>query len=40
MHLERMADDYAIACPPYPQALSDTLRARRVIGPGTRVPPG
>ena len=32
-----MADDYAIARPPYPPVLFDRLRARGVIGPGLRV---
>lgn len=37
MHFEQMARDYAVARPPYPGVVFDTLRSAKVIGPGIRV---
>jgi SAM-dependent methyltransferase len=36
-HFEQMAEDYASARPPYPDALFEALRAEGVIGPGLDV---
>jgi SAM-dependent methyltransferase len=36
-HFEQMAEDYASARPPYPEALFEVLRAEGVIGPGLDV---
>lgn len=37
MHFERMADEYALARPPYPRELYGTLVRLGVVGEGTRV---
>ncbi|GAA3799894.1 class I SAM-dependent methyltransferase [Cellulomonas soli] len=37
MHFERMAEDYAAARPPYPEALFEELTRAGVLGAGVRV---